>query len=727
MIPFLVEENKIRGINTWVTTTKYVGASFESNLLDLESEGIDHKSLSLEQVLKNIPTDIEVKIELQSQWSNEQSGLHPRSIPLSKIGYKKIRNIYHFQRQLKNIIKNSLKDDLVNRHIERETNKLIEEIPVLSFKSCGIHLKNIENINPFIPSKLDPIIQTPMGFFNGEKFVGVLKLINPPTNDISTETLASLFGYLPNQARIVVNLKRIPNEASKLRFNSVLKSLKSSFLSQDIKKTVSAEEAIENISNGDSFLLYEFHVIVESESENELRERLIETKINLQNYLGDFSLDVEGSWPSFVSSLPGSRFHFSDFFEAIPNTQRDIKGFLPIYSYGSGERKTFEEDSFVFHRLDGSIDSFDLFDKNSPNYCLNIIGQSGLGKSTLINRLIKCLAQNPHTQIIIVDVKGSYTRIIEQLGGEIHKISYQDNSGIDPVTFLNNLNDNNTISIIKTFISELLLEDDEYKLPEVISSELEPLLIEFSKSDKEKTLKSLIDFLPQGFYRLSMLKRYTEGLSQNIFSKNTNTNRNRIRYYNFQDTASASNTTLSRAIMASVMADFNFSLLSKKKSEKLVFMNDENKFFSNCFTSFDLLSKNVRALHGSLILSAQQSDVLIVDGNKDLISNASHHILFSAEGSPEKYAETMNIPLNIVEKLFHFPSEIRKGSFSQFLISNFEGNKTGQLYLTDQEYWESTTEAPDLARMERIKEVIPDISTEDMIYLANNYLKRKSE
>ena len=136
--------------------------------------------------------------------------------------------------------------------------------------------------------------------------------------------------------------------------------------------------------------------------------------------------------------------------------------------------------------------------------------------------------------------------------------------------------------------------------------------------------------------------------------------------------------------------------------KKLIFISDETPFFiKSCFNTFSLLSKNVRKMNGSLILLAQNSKDLIFNGDSSLIDNSEFKILFSHDGSEEKFKETFNLTSEEFQKLKNIRTV--KGQFSQFLLKDSLGSKIGFLRLSKEEYILSNTEPEFLHKLKQLQ------------------------
>ena len=250
-----------------------------------------------------------------------------------------------------------------------------------------------------------------------------------------------------------------------------------------------------------------------------------------------------------------------------------------------------------------------------------------------------------------------------------------------------------------------MLEDKEECLSSVDKSLLEKSLIQFAeKTDGKPNLKNLDYFYNNLDHpKKEKLGRWTKGsLNENIFRPKEDINKTRLLYFNFENINTASNSYIAKAIIAGLMAEFSFKLLDKKPNEKLIFISDETPFFiKSCFNTFSLLSKNVRKLNGSLILLAQNSKDLIVNEDTSLIDNSEFKILFSYDGEERRFKETFNLTSEEFQKVKSLKTV--KGHYSQFLLKDSLGSKTGYLRLSKEEYIFSNTEPNFLHKLRNLQ------------------------
>lgn len=714
MIPKMIDSSICDGLSIWIASTNRAGISLLTSPLDAESTDLDSLNHQLTNLFRELPESINIKFHLISDITNEESISHYRRDSVETIGRTHLRLLIHVETKIKTI--------KLDQQIDLHLKELFSGLQIVhKLSNLGLELVNLntQELKSFTHDPNLPISYSKFGIEIGTDVIGVLKLIRLSRSEVNQMTLATLKDLLPSGFEIITSIRRVPQTLAQMRFNQMAKREGSGYSRVAAQKADESERAVENIElDGTCYLSFEMHVIFRRKDEKLLKEALSQSR-SILSRLGDFTIETVGSVPSYLSILPGGPAHFAGTFEA--NVERDtyMSTYCPILTRGASAEMDISSTAFAFHRLDFTRDFFDLFDRRYRNYCLTVVGQGGSGKSVFLNRLIACGAFDPCARIIVVDVKGSHGRLVNALGGETHTINLKDSSGINPFSFLVKDRSEYTLGIVKTFISELMLDDDERRLSAEEVFDLEEALQDFALNlPNDPGIESFVASLPANFPRIKLIKRFQTGIAKKIFSnsKMGSIAPSRIHYYNFQNIDLASNVSMARAIMAAIMADFNFQLGVKKPNEKIIFISDETPFFiEQCFRSFSLLNKNVRALHGSLVLTVQVSNDLIVDGDQSLIDNSGSKILMSIDSTTEDFQKRFRLSDTEIETLSEVGGE--KGKYSQFLLKDAIGSRVGNLFLTSFEFWQSTTEAYDMSKIEKLSKQFPTLNDEEISYL----------
>ena len=691
--------------NYWVSSSGFLGRSFSYSTLDLEIE--NSLEFLFDNFLKALSQNIRVKISFFQDISYSKPFQTERTGAIKEKGFLNAKGLIHFEHKDKISIKEAFKKDFL-----KKDEFLIKRLSEIDEGKDNSFLKRLNgkfvNSSSFkdLYSLYKPLSVTPLGLKSRENVLGILKLKNSGNYPLSLKTLALVFHRLPRPVSFHISLEKM----SELKGEKILKA-KSREEAEgrgqvSFEKYREAERAISEVElSGEELFSYEIHVMLKRPSESLLRKD-IASAFKALSPLGDWGSESFGAYPSLLALSPGDNLHYR-----LIEKSSSLKCFLPFLRFGTellenvenGKKESLSATgSLIYHRQDYSLDTLDPFSEKYSNHTGVIVGKSGKGKSVFANLLTKSLYYDEKAYIFLVDVKCSHQKTVKELRGKTYNIDIKNPCGLNPLRNLTQSKE--SLEIVSSFLEKLFLEEGELSLPSEEKTQLEKSLIQFSKkikSSEEKTLDSFYKTLKHP--RRDKLSRWTEGsLNENIFKSACDISNERLLYFNFEHISTASNSLIAKAIIASIMAEFSFKLLTKEPEEKFIFISDETPFFiKSCFNTFSLLSKNVRKLNGSLILLAQNSKDLIVDGDTSLIDNSEFKILFSHDGEEKKFRETFNLTDMEFQKLKNIKTV--KGEFSQFLLKDSLGSKVGYLRLSKEEYIMSNTEPEFLQKVKKLQ------------------------
>ena len=698
----------------WISRSGFLGRSFLFKTLDLEIE--NHLESLFDNFLKSLSQNVRVKLSLFQNVSSRISFETKRAEAIKAKGFLKSKGLIHFEHKSKISFKEAFKADILKK--EEYLRKRLLEINESGDNSFLNRLKAKPASSSFFSSLYGmdlPVEITSYGLKSGKNLLGILKLKNSGNYPLSLKTLALALERVPKPLAFHISLEKM----SELKGEKTLKA-KSREEAEgrgqvSYEKYQKAQSAISEVElAGEELFNYEAHLTLKRFSEDFLR-RDIALSLKALSGLGEWSIESFGAYPSLQALSPGDKLHYK-----LIEKSSALKCFLPCLSFGRVlDKSTDSLGSLIYHRRDFSLDALNPFSESYSNHTGVIIGKSGKGKSVFANLLTKSLYNDEKAYIFLVDVRGSHKKTVKALGGRIYNIDITNSSGLNPLENLNSSKE--AIEIVSNFLEKLFLEDIEESLPSTEKTLLEKSLIQFSKdisSSKDKNLDNFYKILEHP--RKEKLTGWIKGsLNENLFKSETDISNERLLYFNFENISTASNSLIAKAIIASIMAEFSFKLLNKAPNEKFIFISDETPFFiKNCFNTFSLLSKNVRKLNGSLILLAQNSKDLIVNGDTSLIDNSEFKILFSHDGQERKFKELFSLTEFDFQKLKNLKTI--KGYYSQFLLKDSIGSKIGFLRLSKEEYIMSNTEPDFLHKLQQLKSlfnITEDKALEVMSYV----------
>lgn len=674
---------------------------FDINSIDLELTPHEQITTGLYNFLQNLPIGTRAKFRSRSQYSfkDDSQWDFQRKSAIEEIGAMEQSFSVCFEKKaspLSGLLSLYFKKGMRKDFMRESLLEFISSIDQSHLKALGIK-PNPRNI--MFPRKT--IRQAKDGLQIDGQYSAVLKLSRLGNYEASLDTLSYLKTLLPDQNEIVFCIERIDEKETQFLLNNKSKREESG---QDLKsnqKYLEAQKAISEIDHeGKKLFRFEFTIILSFFTEEEMSQRSHEIRTRLAP-LGEFTLENKGAFFSYLSTLNGTPSHVTH----IEVTDR-LFPFFPFISFGSSKSLSSSKRSFVFHREDLSLDQLDIFDSGYSNYSGIVIGKSGRGKSVFTNILQQSLLNDPNLRIILVDVKGSHTNTVKNLGGSVYKISSGSQTAISPFNFLRERPNKDIIEIVSDFLEKLLLEDHESSLLRQEQALLESSLVKYIESKPSQP--SLDDYLRRikSIPRQESLSRWAKGgIYEGVFSLyNPLDSQSRIHYFDFTNIVTAQKGGVGSAIMSAIMAHFNYLLLSKKTDEKLVFIADETPFFiRSCFSSFSLLMKNVRKLNGSLILIAQNLSDLVVDGNSSLVDQTEVRVFFSRDSDDQSFRSISGLSQSGIARLDSLSTV--SGKYSQFLIKDPFGERLGRLILSKEEYFRSSTFAEDRKAIEQIASV----------------------
>ncbi|MDE0092364.1 MAG: hypothetical protein OXN83_03650 [Oligoflexia bacterium] len=717
--------------NYWVSSEGFLGLSFSFKTLDLEIE--ENLESLFDSFLKSLSQNIRVRFSLFSEFSNKISFENKRSKEIEKIGFLKNFGLIHFEQVNKISFKEAFKKDLLKKDISLQKRKAdilesLDESFLDKIKAKPLDsklFKDLYNLHK-------PVSFTPYGLQNNKYHIGILKLKNSGNYPLTLKSLALMLEQVPKPISFHMAFQKLSQAQADKTLKMKSREEEEGRGQVSYEKYQKAQKAISEVELGGLELFnYEIHIMFKRFLDSSLRRDLA-LALKALSPLGEWSLESFGAYPSLFALSPGGKLHY----RLIENSAV-LKCFLPCLSFGSSfssdfsssfspslslnsdsAEKSNQNGSLIYHRRDFSLDRLNPFCLDYANHTGVIIGKSGKGKSVFANLLTSSLFQDDKTFIFLVDVKGSHKKMVDDLGGKTYKIDINNSSGLNPLSKLTTKKE--SIEITSHFIEKLLLEDEEESLNSEEKNQLEKNLISFVKKIKEKVfhnkafqdknndLNPSLDSFYKSFKhpRKEKLSRFIKGsLNENLFKDYGETLDNRLLYFNFENISTAGNSYIAKAVMAGLMSEFSFRLLNKKPNEKLIFIADETPFFiKSCFNTFSLLSKNVRKLNGSLILLAQNSKDLILNGDTSLIDNSEFKVLFSIDGAEKEFMQTFNL---LDEEFLSLKSlKTIKGLYSQFLLKDSLSSKVGFLRLSKKEYVLSNTEPDFLYKLKSIQKLL---------------------
>jgi len=715
MIPVLEDIIETGPLSVFQTTDNKFGVGFKLMPCDLEvddSKDYQHKLLSF---VRWLPTHAISRIKLKVEDNKNDCHIACRAKHANEIGYSKKSVILFVELQGEPIIVSKLKK-FFNQSVETEKSvQALKDIYSLAIQS-GLNIdpldkQDIKNqfVDPQANWKKDATSVT-----DGLRHIGIVRLNKPGQDEISETSIAEALKELPRPFEISVSWQRKSQGKIRLDLEKRLKQTATS--SNPTEQTLYESTTLalkESLNSGAQFIDYEFLIIIERKT-----EALLKTDLKLaQNKLStfaDFHVETFGAAPSWLSSLCGNPSHV---------TLREIDETfclqLPIWHFGE---KSLAEDtlkSLPLLRLDHSLYSFDLFSPEFSVYNSVIVGSSGRGKSVLTGLLSRALLNDPQVHVIKLDVGGSHRKECELFGGTEHLLELNKPSGINPfeIVYLD-ASDAEKIGILSRFLGVLIQEQGELSFTKDLRAQIEENIQSYLQSFEKPSLQEFFD-QQINFPRRNLLKRWVKGglyeaaFAERALSPNSTHQENRLRYYNFSQVFQASDPEFAQAGLAAVLAQFNMETL-KAQGKRIVLICDETPFFiKQCFDFFKFSTANVRKFGHAVVLITQLSSDLVVNGDTGIIENSPQRFLFSVDGDEGEYQARFSLnkhQMGIIRKLRAIPRDLSEVYFQTAVT----GRKL-QIKITQQEYWELTSNRQDQEKLNKLKISVPELTLKEAI------------
>lgn len=461
------------------------------------------------------------------------------------------------------------------------------------------------------------------------KFLRILSVTDFPVNPNALEVF--------NDLNYVVCLRKIDKKSSKSRLERKRSSLLSSFIKN--KRDISGESAYaqteelleEIIHNQEALFNIETFILIYADNLKTLNQETLIIKSELDS-LG-IKVFCEGQsvkslrsgfYTIFNEILPGVTPTFKH--RSIIDKSSHLIRLLPI------SKSQLMVDGIRFHDQSGNPIFFNPFSLDYKNRNILVSGNSGSGKSVLVNKLVHSLVEQRHC--VILDKGGSFRKLCQFHSG--HKLT----GSFNPFQFKD-----------PTYLREVLLsliDENCYTKIEkaMLYSELKELV------PKSRSLEEVVQNLSSRFVGLRYVLEEYSSYFKSEFSEIP-----RILYVDINEFPKEIVSTLIIYILE------YFKNLNSDESilvfdECWSFLKSHYEFVDECFRTFRKT--------GSLPIAISQSLDDFGANNGDLansiINNSNFHILFPQNSASEQISEFDEFCLSQLV--------LSKGYFSDFYLKS---------------------------------------------------------
>lgn len=481
-------------------------------------------------------------------------------------------------------------------------------------------------------------------------------------------------------------------EVLKDKGGAVVKQADSYFVKFDnlIKKEVGEwSEALDLINNGKKLLSTSFSILLTEKEENFTRAEQYLTSVYVTN---GFKLKpLDGFMlPGFLSCLPfGPSSGIFNLFKKHGLAQTTLSttplAFLPIH----GEWKGNSNEGLLLAGRRGQAFTIDPFVGES-NYNVNVIGQSGSGKSVLLQDMVSNFLAND-TKVFVLDIGRSYEKLCNLCGGDFIEFKMDSNICLNPFDRAS-LNSSEAqgdfLSLILPILSKMVAP--KRGTTDIEDSILARVLQETWMLKRNKTtITDIARNLQAEGTEISrdlatMLFQYSDqGSYGRFFNGKSNVDfKNRLTVIEFEDLRERRD--LLSVVMQMLSAQIMTQVFSGDRQQRFVILFDEAWFALELFPELlASLARTIRKYWGSLILGTQSvNDFYVNDTAKSILENSGWlFMLKQKKESIDLLRESKRMALDEGQIGLIKSLNVVPGKYSECLVSSSSGYVVGRLIL----------------------------------------------
>ena len=457
-----------------------------------------------------------------------------------------------------------------------------------------------------------------------------------------------------------------------------------------IKKEITEwSEALELLNGGKKLLSTSFTILLTEREENFARSEQYLTSVYVTNGFKIKSLDYF-MLPGFLSCLPfGTGSGVFSLFKKHGLAQTTVSttplAFLPIH----GEWKGNSREGLLLAGRRGQVFTIDPFIGES-NYNVNVIGQSGSGKSVLLQDMVANFLSNG-TKVFVLDIGRSYEKLCNLCGGDFVEFRMDSQICLNPfdrVSLSSNEAQGDFLSLILPILAKMVAP--KRGTTDIEDSILARVLQEtWAEKSNQMTITDIAQKLQEEGSEISsalatMLFQYSDKGSYGRFfnGKSNVAFDNRLTVIEFEDLRERRD--LLSVVMQMLSAQIMTQVFSGNRQQRFVILFDEAWFALELFPGLlASLARTIRKYWGSLILGTQSvNDFYVNDTAKSILENSGWlFMLKQKKESVDLLMESKRMALddnqiNLIKSLNVVP-----GKYSECLISSSGGYVVGRLIL----------------------------------------------
>jgi conjugal transfer ATP-binding protein TraC len=547
------------------------------------------------------------------------------------------------------------------------------------------------------------------GFAMADSYHRVISLKMLPDQTFSS--MAQVLRDLPFDSRLYLSI-HAPNQASEIEALQLQRRLAYSMARgkrtgvSDLDseaKFQDLETLLEQmIAAGEKVFHVSLNIVLRHTSEIELQDQVAQTLRTLREMGGAEGLEESvAAFPIFSEiSVPNAR--------SKERTKRmktsNLCDLLPIY----GPWRGFSKPAILLRTRQGSLFSFDPFTSELANSNQLVSGGSGSGKSFLTNiLLLQMLKENP--KVYFVDIGGSYKKICENLSGQYLPLGVGSGLTFNPfdLTVGETEPSPQKIKFLVGLVELMTKDDDSARLPKLERAEMEEAIAGVYKSHKKPTLSHLRKALLG--HADPEIKKYARILmpwcGDTPFGKfvDGETNIELHKSVVAFDLKGMESYPDLQAVCLYIITDFVWREVQRDRHQMKFLVFDECwKLLKNeaGLVFIEEVFRTFRKYYASAIAISQDID----DFAKSKIAGAIlpncaiKWILMQQQSDPVRIKEALDLNDNELSLVKSLQQE--KGIYSETFLIAQKDRCVAVIESTPMEYWISTTDPKDLAKIE---------------------------
>lgn len=599
-------------------------------------------------------------------------------------------------------------------------------------RSCGIHVKRM-GVNDFLQvagdilapgssclqynpeenlsvqmDKANPIIIDSKKVLHGNcqknsRYISKCYAFEQAPKKFSLDLMINLLGdalrdNLQIPGRLVLsytisnNISPKRQEVLKDKGSAVVKQADSYFVRFDniIKNEIGEWiEALELINSGKKLLSTSFTILLTEREEDFSRAEQYLTSVYVTNGFKIKALDYF-MLPGFISCMPfGPGSGVFNLFKRHGLAQTTVSttplAFLPIH----GEWKGNSSEGLLLAGRRGQVFTIDPFIGES-NYNVNVIGQSGSGKSVLLQDMVTNFLSTG-TKVFVLDIGRSYEKLCNLCGGDFVEFRMDSQICLNPFDRVSL----NSTEAQGDFLSLILPILAKMVAPKRGTSDIEDSILSralqktWVRNKNNTTITDIANALEAEKNEVSqnlatMLYQYSDqGSYGRFFNGKSNVDfNNRLTVIEFEDLRERRD--LLSVVMQMLSAQIMTQVFSGNRQQRFVILFDEAWFALELFPGLlASLARTIRKYWGGLILGTQSvNDFYVNDTAKSILENSGWlFMLKQKKESVDLLMESKRISLDENQIGLIKSLNVVPGKYSECLISSSNGYVVGRLIL----------------------------------------------